>query len=134
MKKLLALVAVALVGLTSCFAFDVGSISGTWKDANWNANWTIGGDTNGKGQVVLTNAKTGAVIKTFNDSNITNFKVEAGLGGAGFSFYCKSTMRKYTFLKPLSLDTGLKLSIDRDWTDEAYDVDIEWVDGGAKLE
>lgn len=129
MKKIFALVVVALVGLSAAFSFDVGEIKGTWKDANWNANWTVGADTNGKGQIVLTDATTGVVYKKFNDSNVSGFKYGLSTDGASISFYCAETGRKYTFTKPLSLGNSLKLSIDRDWTDEPYDVTITWTTG-----
>lgn len=129
MKKIFALVVVALVGLSAAFSFDVGEIKGTWKDANWNANWTVGADTNGKGQIVLTDATTGVVYKKFNDSNVSGFKYGLSTDGASISFYCAETGRKYTFTKPISLGNSLKLSIDRDWTDEPYDVTITWTTG-----
>jgi len=121
MKKILTLVAVAAIALSSTFALDLGSIKGTWKDANYNANWTFSAD----GKIVLTDA-AGETVFTFDDSNVTDFKPEAISDGAGFSFYCKETARKYKFLKPISLKTDLTMDIDRDWTDEAYKVSIEF--------
>jgi len=121
MKKILTLAAVAAVALSSAFALDLGSIKGTWKDANYDAKWTFSAD----GKITLTDAKNETVF-VFDDSNVTDFKAEASNDGAGFSFYCKETQRKYKFLKPLTLKTDLSMDIDRDWTDEAYSISIEF--------
>ncbi|HAK68557.1 MAG TPA: hypothetical protein DCM57_02730 [Treponema sp.] len=133
MKKIFALVAVALIGLTSAFAFSVGEIQGTWKDNNWNANWSFSADTNGEGQIVLSDATTGEVIATFKESNVQNYNLSAGLSGVTISFYSSEWGRKYSFTKPISLGSSLTLNIDRDWTDEPYEVEIPYVDGGAGL-
>lgn len=119
MKKILAFVMAAFVAATA-FALDLGSIQGTWQDENYKANWTFSAD----GKIVLTDSN-GDEVFTFTDSNITNFKPEASTDGAGFSFYCKETQRAYKFLKPVALSSDLTMSIDRDWTDEAYDVTIK---------
>lgn len=120
MKKLLTLVAVAAVALSSAFAMDLGDIKGTWKDTNYDANWTFAAD----GTIVLTDAAGETVFK-FTDSNVSKFKPEASSDGVGFSFYCKETGRKYKFLKPITLSSDLKMDIDRDWTDEGYNVSIK---------
>ena len=84
MKKILALAAMALVSLTAAFSLDLGGIKGTWKDKNYDANWTFQAD----GHIVLTIASTGEVVYDFNDSNISNFKVNAGTSGVTVSFDC----------------------------------------------
>ncbi|MBQ2552169.1 MAG: hypothetical protein II563_04925 [Treponema sp.] len=56
MKKILAFVAVAFIAVASTFAAGA-QIEGTWNDAKWNANWTLGADTDGNFAVILTNAK-----------------------------------------------------------------------------
>ena len=134
MKKILALVVAAVLGTASVCAFDVGEFSGTWKDANWDANWTISADTNGKGQIVLSRASTGEKLFTFNDSNIQNYKLSAGLNGATITFDCKATGRSYSFNKPINLGKDLTLDIDRNWTDEAYKVTITWQGGNAGVD
>lgn len=121
MKKILTLAVVAAVAAASTFALDLGSIKGTWKDANYDAKWTFSAD----GKIILTD-ENGDTVYTFEDSNTSNFKAEASSEGAGFSFYCKDTGRKYKFLKPLTLKTDLTMDIDRDWTDEEYKVSIEF--------
>ncbi|MBQ5491475.1 MAG: hypothetical protein IIT68_05410 [Treponema sp.] len=133
MKKLMALVAVALIGIAGAFAWSVGEIQGTWKDANWDANWTFSTATNGEGQIVLTLASTGETIYTFNDSNTANFETKATTDGVTLSFYCKDTQRAYKFTKPLSLSTDLKMSIDPDWTAQDYNVTITYQTGTAGL-
>ena len=101
MKKIFALVAVALLGTIGAFAFDLSGIEGTWKDETYNANWTF----NGGGTITLTDASTGAVYFTFNDSNTSEQKAEASLtDGATISFYCKETGRHYRFTKPVALN------------------------------
>lgn len=124
MKKIFALAAVAVIGVVGAFAFDLKGVEGTWQDTNWDANWTL----NAGGTITLTQASTGEVIKTFTDSNISNFKAEGSLtSGVSISFYCKDTGRTYKFTKPVSLGTDLTLDIDRDWTDEAYSTSIKSV-------
>lgn len=134
MKKIFALIVVALTGLAASFAFDTAGIEGSWKDGNWDALYTIGADTNGKGALKITKASTGKVVWTFNDSNISDFQKGVSSDGAWFSFYCKGTGRKYKFTKPISLGTSLNLSIDRDWTDEPYEVTITWSKGDAGID
>lgn len=120
MKKLLTFVAVAAIALSSAFALDLGDIKGTWKDVNYDANWTFSAD----GKIILTDA-AGDTVFTFTDTNVSEFRPEASSEGVGFSFYCKETGRKYKFLKPITLSTDLTMDIDRDWTDEGYNVSIK---------
>lgn len=135
MKKILALAAAAVLGTASVFAFEVGELSGTWKDTNWDANWTISADTNGKGQIVLTRASTGEKLFTFNDDNIQNYKLSGSLSsGLTITFDCKATGRSYKFNKPVSLGKDLNLDIDRSWTTEAYNVTITWQGGNAGVD
>ena len=60
MKKLIALVAVAIVGIVGAFAFDTGTLSGSWLDSTWDAVYTIKKNTNGEGMLQISDAKTGA--------------------------------------------------------------------------
>ena len=132
MKKLIALVAVAIVGIVGAFAFDVGTLSGSWLDSTWNAVYTIKKNTNGEGMLQISDAKTGAIYATFTDANIENYNLSAGLSGVSISFHSKKTCRTYKFTAGLSKD--LTLNIDRDWTDEPYEVTITWNGGDAELE
>ena len=122
MKKILALAAVALVGLVSAFSLDLGDVKGTWKDSNWDANWTFSAE----GKIVLTKASSGEEVFTFTDANIQNFKLTPGTSGVSISFDCKDTERSYKFTKPLSLDADLDLHIDPQWTDKDYDTSIKF--------
>ncbi len=133
MKKLLALVAVALIGVAGAFAWSTGEVTGTWKDENYDANWTFGASTSGDGQIVLTIASTGEVVYTFNSTNTSNFETKATTEGFVVQFYCKDNERFYKFTKPISLDANLKMDIDRDWTDEPYNVTITYQTAGAGL-
>ncbi|HAO30455.1 MAG TPA: hypothetical protein DCQ43_03800 [Treponema sp.] len=133
MKKLMALVAVALIGIAGAFAWSVGEIQGTWQDANWDANWTFSTATDGEGQIVLTRASTGETIYTFNAGNTANFETKATTDGFVLSFYCKDTERAYQFTKPLTLDANLKMFIDPDWTTEDYNVTITYQTAAAGL-
>lgn len=133
MKKLMALVAVALIGIAGAFAWSTGEVQGTWKDANWDANWTFSTATDGEGQIVLTLASTGETIYTFNANNTSNFSTNATTDGVVVSFYCKDTQRAYKFTKPLTLSSDLKMSIDPDWTATDYNVTITWQTGTAGL-
>lgn len=119
MKKILTVLIASFFAI-SAFALDLGSIQGTWQDENYNADWTFSAD----GKIVLKDSN-GDEVFTFTDSNITNFKPEVSKDGAGFSFYCKETGRSYKFIKPVTLSTDLSMSIERDWTDEAYDISIK---------
>ena len=122
MKKILALAAVALVGLVSAFSLDLGDVKGTWKDSNWDANWTFSAE----GKIVLTKASSGEEVFTFTDANIQNFKLTPSTSGVSISFDCKDTERSYKFTKPLSLDADLDLHIDPQWTDKDYDTSIKF--------
>ena len=123
MKKILAFVAMALVSITAAISLDLGGIKGTWKDKNYDANWTFQAD----GHIVLTIASTGKVVYDFNDSNITNFKVNAGASGVTVSFDCAATHRSYKFTKPVSLNADLDMVIDPDWTSKDYSTKITFV-------
>lgn len=120
MKKLIAILAVALISVVSVFAFDLGDIKGTWQDPNWDADWTFSAD----GKIVLTKTSTGEAVFTFTDDNVTNFKLGATTKGATVSFSCKETERSYTFTKPITLDTNLEMVINPEWTTSDYSVKL----------
>lgn len=122
MKKIIAIMAVALISVVSVFAFDLGDIKGTWQDAKWDADWTFSAD----GKIVLTKTSSGEVVYTFTDDNVQNFKLSAGTKGATVTFTCKETERSYSFTKPLSLNADLDMVINPDWTDEDYTTAITW--------
>lgn len=121
MKKILAFGAFALLA-AGAFALDLGDIKGTWQDSNWNANWTFGAD----GKITLSDSVSGNTIYTFDDSNVQNFKLDAGTSGVSVSFSCKDTERAYKFTKPLTLNSDLDMHIDPEWTTKDYDVKIKF--------
>jgi len=120
MKKLFAFVVLAVMA-TGLFALDLGGIKGTWKDANWDAEWTFSAD----GHIVLTIASTGETVYDFNDSNIQNFKVNAGTKGVTITFDCAETERSYSFTKGISLSTDIDMVINPEWTTEDYSVALK---------
>lgn len=121
MKKILAFGVFAFLA-AGAFALDLGDIKGTWQDSNWNANWTFGAD----GKIILSDSVSGNTIYTFDDSNVQNFKIDAGTSGVSVSFSCKDTERAYKFTKPLSLNSDLDMHIDPEWTSTDYDVKIKF--------
>ena len=120
MKKLFAMIVLAVMA-TGLFALDLVGIKGTWKDANWDADWTFSAD----GHIVLSLTSTGETVFDFNESNIKDFKVNAGTKGVTITFYCPETERAYSFTKGVSLSTDLDMIINPDWTDEDYSVAIK---------
>jgi hypothetical protein len=120
MKKILALLALALVGAVSAFALDLGDIKGTWQDKNWDADWTFSAD----GSIVLTKTSTGETVFKFTDSNVKNFKPVVSTSEVGFSFTCAETQRSYKFTKPISLGVDLNMTVNPDWTSSAYTTSI----------
>ena len=122
MKKILGFAAVFVLAATSIFALDLGDIQGTWKDSKWDANWTFAAD----GTIKLTKASSGEEVFTFKDSNVSNFKLNAGTSGVSISFKCAETERSYKFTKPLSLSADLDMHIDPDWTSTDYDTTIKF--------
>ncbi|MBQ1661310.1 MAG: hypothetical protein II054_02300 [Treponema sp.] len=139
MKKLVALVAVAVIGLASTFAASlgdlVGSLSGTWTDANYNANWTIGGDTKDGASIKITDAKTGKVYYTFKDSNMQDLEVNVGLSGISVSWKSSKFGKSYKITKGASLSKDLTLTIVRDWDPEPYeDQPLTYVGSAADVD
>jgi len=122
MKKILGIGAALVLGMAGLFALDLGDIKGTWKDSNWDANWTFSGD----GKIVLKKASSGEEVFTFTDSNVQNFKLNTAASGVSISFDCKDTNRSYKFTKGLTLSTDLDLHINPDWTADDYDVKIKF--------
>ena len=120
MKKLFALIVLAVM-TTGLFALDLGGIKGTWKDAKWDADWTFSAD----GHIVLSISSSGEKVYDFNESNIKNFKVDAGAKGVTITFYCPDTERAYSFTKGVSLSTDIDMIVNPDWTDEDYSVAIK---------
>jgi polyisoprenoid-binding protein YceI len=126
MKKVIAILAVALISAASVFAFSVGDVKGTWKDEKWDANWTFSADENGLGSIVLTKASTGEVVYTFTDANTSNFKITTGTNGVTISFTCKDTYRSYKFTKGISLSTDLDYVVDPDWSTTDYTATLKF--------
>ena len=122
MKKLIVVLTVAALCVAGAFALDLGSVKGTWQDSKWDANWTFGA----AGTIELTLASTGESVYTFKDANVQNFKVNAGTSGVTIAFDCAETHRSYKFVKPLSLNADLDMSIQPDWTSSPYDTKIKF--------
>jgi len=116
MKKIIAILAVALISVVSVFAFDLGDIKGTWQDKKWDADWTFSAD----GKIILTKTSTGEVVYTFTDDNVQNFKLGASADGATVTFTSKENYRSYKFTKPITLSTDLNMVVNPDWSDEDY--------------
>jgi len=119
MKKIFAILAVAFIAVASSFAMDLSAIQGTWKDANYDADWTF------KANGTIDLSANSEVVFTFQDSNISDFKVTTEDNAVKVTFYCAETSRRYSFVKKLSLSTDVVLDIDRDWTDEAYETTMK---------
>lgn len=137
MKKLLALFAVAIVSVVGAFAFDFPSVfSGTWVDETYDADWTFKTDNT----IVLSYHSTGAVIFTFDESNMTNVRtslasendVGAGLQGVVLQFRCDATHRNYKFILPAVPKPTMKIEFAPDWTKALYHSNFPWVKGGAE--
>jgi hypothetical protein len=135
MKKLLALFAVALISVIGAFAFDVSTVRGTWVDETYDADWTFNSD----GTIVLSYHSTGAVIYTFNDSNVKNFRVTLDSDSTGginqavvIQFRCDETHRNYKFTMPVTIKPGLKIEFAPDWTKSLYRSVFPWVKGEAE--
>lgn len=121
MKKILSLLAVMAFCVIGAFAQDVEFPTGTWTDEKWNAEWVFAKD-----KVELFDASTGDLVYTFTKSNTEDFKLTPSTKGLTLSFSCAETSRSYKFTKPVSLDTGLEMEIDPDWTDVDYKVTIKF--------
>lgn len=122
MKKIFALVAVAVLSVAGAFALDLSGIQGTWQDAKWDADWTFSAD----GHIKLSLTSTGEAVYDFNDSNIQNFKVNAGASGVTITFDCKETERSYSFTKPVSLGTDLDMVVTPKWNAPKYSTKIKF--------
>ena len=136
MKKLLALFAVAVVSIVGAFAFDFPSVfSGTWVDEQYDADWTFKSDNT----IVLSYHSTGAVIYTFNESNMKNIRtsLESDSGSAVgnqavvIQFRCDETHRDYKFVLPAQPKPPLKIEFAPDWTKALYRSTFPWVKGAA---
>jgi len=92
--------------------------SGKWLDANWDALWVFFAD----GSVKLYDSNNGSLIYDFN-GQIRDYKLEPAGLGLKVSFRCDDTKRFYVFEKGVE-GTDLNMDIDRDWTTEAYNIDM----------
>lgn len=122
MKKLITLIAAAVIACAGAFALDLGDIQGTWKDNAWDASWQFRAD----GHIILSLTSSGETVYDFNDSNVSNFKLIPGADGVSISFYCKDTQRAYKFTKPLTLNTDLTMIVNPDWTAQDYNTTIKF--------
>ena len=120
MKKLLALIAVALMA-SGLFALDLGGIKGTWQDKTWDADWTFSAD----GKIVLTKTSTGEEVYTFTAGTIQTFKVKADTSRVTITFDCKDTERSYSFKKAVALNADLDMVINPTWTTTDYETVIK---------
>ncbi|MCR5623280.1 MAG: hypothetical protein K6G18_15675 [Treponema sp.] len=134
MKKLLALFAVALISVVGAFAFDVSTVRGTWVDETYDADWTFNSD----GTIVLSYHSTGAVIYTFNDSNVKNFRVSLSNEGGVLEqcvviqFRCDETHRDYKFTCPAQPKPALRIEFAPDWSKALYRSSFPWVKGAVE--
>ncbi|GEM_PF-1818304 len=134
MKKLLALCAVALIGVVGAFAFDFPSVfSGTWVDETYDADWTF--KTNNT--IVLSYHSTGEVIFTFDESNMKNVRTSLDAGSSigdqsvVLQFRCDETHRNYKFVCPAQPKPPLEIEFAPDWTKALYRSKFPWVKAGA---
>ena len=100
---------------------DVEFPTGTFTDANWNAEWVLDA-----AKVHLYDATTGELIYTFTKDNTEGFKFVPSKDGLSLEFYCAETERFYKITKPITLADDLKLFINPDWTDEDYNVTLKF--------
>ncbi|MBQ9537874.1 MAG: hypothetical protein IJU95_01275 [Treponema sp.] len=136
MKKLLALFAVAALSIVGAFALDFPSVfSGTWVDETYDADWTF--KTNNT--IVLSYHSTGAVIYTFDESNMKNLRFTTETDSEGsispavvLQFRCDETQRDYKFVLPASPKPSMKIEFAPDWTKALYRSAFPWVKGGAE--
>ncbi len=126
MKKLFALFAVALISVVGAFAFEVSTVRGTWFDERYDADWTFNSD----GTIVLSNHSTGAVIYTFDDSNVKNYRIAPITDGLVIQFRCDETHRNYKFTcQPTLLKPSLTIEFAPDWTRALYRTTFRWLKG-----
>ena len=133
MKKFFALVTVALISIVGAFAFDITTVRGTWYDENYDADWTFSSN----GRIVLSSHSSGKVLYTFDDSNVTNFRVnlqnqgDGGLAGQSvvIKFRCDATQRNYTFMYPVGLKNPLQVEFAPDWARTPYKATLNWLKG-----
>ena len=125
MKKILMVLLILAVCVAGIFAqdyFELPEGQYSWIDEKWNAEWVFDFDNV---EVILKDAKSGNVIFTFNEDNITDFDYEILAGGAKLSFwcYCPATYRAYKFTSRYDFDINMVIA--PDWTDEVYDTVIK---------
>ena len=126
MKKIFALFAVALVSIVGAFAFEVSTVRGTWLDERYDADWTFNSD----GTIVLSYHSTGAVIYTFNDSNVKNYRIAPSTDGLVIQFRCDETQRNYKFTcQPTLQKPSMIIEFSPDWTKALYRSTFPWVKG-----
>lgn len=125
MKKIIAILFVVALCFTGVFAesFDLSKIdfpAGSWVDANYDAKWEIVQDG-----INLYDNVSGDLIYAFRMDKIENAFYQAKSEGVQsyIEFGCPDTHRIYRFTTTNTED--LVLSIDRDWTDDPYEVTIK---------
>lgn len=124
MKKLFAVLIVAMTMVFGAFAEGGNFPTGSWIDENWDAEWTINTD----GNISLKNAKTGALIWYFDKAEVQDYKFDVSLDGAVITFYVPATSRAYQFKKDLSMSADLILTINPDWEELDYQTMIKFKD------
>ena len=147
MKKLVTLVAVAVIGLAGAFALDFNDIvktaklEGTGVDANYNANWIIGADADVEAYIKIADAKSGKVYTTFKQSNVQDFDIKVDLNplssdaGVTISWKSKTWGKSYKLYKGDLKSKDLSLSIVREWDPEPYDDQVlKFVGAGADVD
>lgn len=136
MKKLVALVAVAIIGLAGAFAFSLSDLpaaaQGTWVDSNYNANWILGGGDGEGVTLKIADAKSGKVFYTFKESNMEDLEGSVGLNGVTITWKSSKFGKSYKLVKGYT-DKDWKLTIVRDWDPEPYeDQTLEFVGAGVE--
>lgn len=97
--------------------------TGVWHDSKWNADWEFATNS-----IVL--KQDGKVVYDFTNS-AENFSAKAGLSGLTVTFSCSETGRSYKFVKPVSLNADLEMTIDRNDVpandpNKHYETTIKW--------
>lgn len=97
--------------------------TGVWHDEKWDADWEFATNS-----ILL--KQNGKVVYDFTNT-AENFEAKVGLSGLTVTFSCKETGRSYKFVKPISLNADLDMTIDRNDVpsndaNKHYETKIKW--------